>query len=141
MDKVFQEKLPELREILELKKKDKMEYVPILGQKEESVLSTFKLTIEPEGDKKTKFYIDGKEVEYNSIDDLRKYISLGSELKNPNIIVSKLCYMRAKSCLSVKLKLKSCTLIPSTTSSKKNDSKFNDEGPKEDYREVNEELC
>ena len=118
LDKVFMEKTTELREILELKKKDKMEYIPILSTKDESNLSTFKLTIDLQSDKKTKFYVDGKEIEYEDINGLRKYLGLGSVMKNPNIIISKLFYHKIKSCLAVKLKLKSCTVIPGNTSSK-----------------------
>jgi hypothetical protein len=138
IDEVIREKLPELRDGFELTKKtQKLEYVDIVNKSKELPLVKFTIDMNPE--KRTKFYVDKTLVEWESIDDLRKHITLGTEFKNPNIILSKISYIAGKKEAYVQLKLKSCTLIPSKSSRTEyvNSGKFDDTSKESN----DEELC
>jgi hypothetical protein len=110
IDNAISERVQELREGFELTKKtQKLEYIKVVNTTQDRPV--VKLTFDMNPEKKTKFYIGGELLEWETIDDVRNKIPLGTEIKNPNIIISKISYIPGKKEAYLKLKLKSCTLI------------------------------
>jgi len=130
LDQVFSERNQELREMWDITKKSKLDYVSCMKPDSTDAL-IFKLELFDREDNKTKFIIDGKELEWSSKADLREYVKLGTQFKNVNVVISKVWHSKTDKQYSIKLKLKSCVLVPDQRTKQSRDylefGKFTDE--------------
>jgi hypothetical protein len=98
---------------------------------------TLKLDVGLLDTNKTKFTMDGKIVEYVTLDDLRSFITLGTTLKNINVVVSKIWYSKLDKSYSAKFRLISCEILPRKSFVNKEElAKFGKEGFDESETQV-----
>jgi hypothetical protein len=109
-DGVFGERNAELREMWEITKKSKLDYQSCIKE-DNGGSNVAKLELFDAPDNKTKFIVNGKELEWSTTTDLRPHIRLGTQIKNPNIVISKIWHNKQDKNYALKLKLKSCVLV------------------------------
>lgn len=82
---------------------------------------TLKLDVGLLDTNKTRFTSNDQIVEYANLDDLRKVITLGTHLKDINVVVSKIWYSKLDKTYGVKFRLVSCKIESPKSSQMKED--------------------